>query len=166
MALSKSTSTTINLAVPSAAAGIVAYMFLKQKKDWRFILVAAAITWLILYIICSQITKTVRTEGPAQLPTGSDCDAYDPTALITAIYKDCTVPWYSISTRDEASYNTLLGLTDCQALKAYNLWNTTYYADAGYTLPGMIAQQSHFFDSEFEGLQASIANKFLVLGAQ
>lgn len=161
--LTKSTKTTIDLVLPSAAAGVVAWYIFGRSKDWRFVLAGAVITWVLLYVIVSRITKTTFVNGPAPVPTGGGCDDYSPIALADAIYNDTTC---YLCIRNKDIYTTLLGLADCQLRKLANYWNEKYYSETGKSLPIMIAEESSIVDSQFGLQQAAISAKFKTLNLQ
>ncbi len=164
MALTKPVKNTLDFALPSLVAGIVGFTIFSKKKDWKFVLIGTGIAFLLSYIIVSQVTKAFYTNGPAALPTGGGCENYDPTALIDAIYEDCTC---TACFRDKELYTTLLGLSDCQLITAYNYWNKNKFASAGsVSLPIMIAQQGNFWDSDFEQQQQALSAKFKTLSLQ
>jgi hypothetical protein len=163
MAFSPSTKKAVDIMVPSLAAGAVVWVVFKRTKDWRYLAAAAALTFLLAYLITSQLTKVAYVNGPAPVPTGGGCDGYDPTALVDGIYNDTTC---TLCLRDRNLYDQLLGLADCQLLKAANYWNGKYYADTGKSLPVMIAAQSSFFDSDFGQQQKGLKAKFATLNLQ
>lgn len=163
MALTPTTKKAIDITVPSVVALMVSYFVFGKTKDWRIIVVAAALSFGLTYLVVSKITKTAYIDGPAPVPTGGGCDDYDPTALVDSIYEDCTC---TFCFRDRSLYDKLLGLADCQLRKAHNYWNTKYYGDTGKSLALIIADQGNSFDSKFEQQQSALKIKFSTLNLQ
>lgn len=161
--LSANTKKTIDLVLPSAAAGFVAWYVFGRSKDWRYVAAAAAITWVLAYAITSQITKAVHVKGPAPVPTGGGCEEYSPVALIDAIHEDTTC---TFCFRNRDLYDQLLGLADCQFIKAYNYWNEKYYTETSKSLAVTVSEQSSLFDSRFQQQQSALKNKFATLNLQ
>ena len=162
--LTPSTRSAINLGVPVVLTGITAFMLVKAGKQWKFVLIVCGIVFLVSWIVSQQITKVVASQGPAPVPTGGGCDTYDPKALTDSIYADLNSSWYT--SRNDAPYNTLLGLSDCQVRTVYNYWNANYFGSFGnLTLPAAIAAASGA-DAVFANLQPAMADKISTLSLQ
>jgi len=162
MALSKAAKNTIDVLIPAACAGVVAWFLFRRTKKVEYIIGGAAIVFVLAYLVTSRLTKVAFVNGPTPVPTGGGCDDYDPTALGDALYNDIT----GLSFRNHDLYTQLLGLADCQLRKVYNYWNERYYSEDSETLPVAISNETGFWDNEFRTQQAAVKQKFSTLNLQ
>lgn len=169
MALTHSTKRTLDYTIPTVGTGIMAWVLIKQKYRWEVLIIGIILTFILLYVVVTQVTKKMYTSGPIEIPTGNGqvdpavTENYDPTALIQGIYNDTTC-YFCLRNRD--LYDQLIALTDGQFVKAYNYWNSNYFSQTHATLPQQIAAQSNFWDSLFGQQQQSLAARFAKLGLQ
>lgn len=163
MALKKSDKQLIDLVAPTGLTAVAGYMAFKRSNDWRFITAVIVITFILVYIITSQVTKRFYLAGPAEVPTGAGAENYNALPLTQKLYDDI----YAVfSFRQEAPYRELLALSDAQFIAVYNMWNRTYYEKDQETLPKAIAGENSGLFTEFKGLQSSLARRFQTLNLQ
>lgn len=153
----------VDILVPTVLAGVTVWFLFTRTKKVEYVIAGGVIVFALGYIVTSQLTKATLLNGPAPVPTGGGCDSYQPNALIDAIYEDTTC---TFCTRDRALYDTLLGLSDCQIIKAYNYWNEKYYTQTNASLAVQIAKQGNFWDDLFGTQQTAIKLKFATLNLQ
>ncbi len=156
---------TIDLTAPTLVAALVGWYLLKRIKDWRILAGIVGGVWVLTYFITRSITKAARDKGPAPVPTGGGCEAYDPKGLVDSLYSDINEVF---GLRNNSLYATLAGLSDCQLIKAYNYWNETYYPEVQQTLPIAIADEvaNSVWNPEFKGQREAVLNKFKTLNLQ
>ena len=153
--LSKTTKKKIDFLLPLAATVGIGFYAHKQGKDYKFVGITAAITFLLLYIVTSQFTRQVLLSGPSAVPTGGGCDDFDPTPYTDAIQDDI----YSLfSFRQTQPYKKLLSLADCQVISVWNDWNRRYYDLDQETL--RVAMSNEKTGIEFNYLRTQIFNRF------
>lgn len=156
----------MDILLPLIAACAVGYWFFMKygSKKWQTLIVLVGLTFLAVYIATTRITKSLYEAAPtkAKLPYDLDtsgCNAYDTTAVITAVYDDGQ-KWFF---RSNAPYEQLATLSDCQLVKASNDWLGKYYQTAdSKTLRAYIAGQPSGFGS-FAQLQSTIDDRFTKL---
>lgn len=166
MGLTKTTKNAIDFTAPTVGAGILCVVMFRYKVNWKIILGAAAIAWLLLYLVTTQLTRVAALQGPAPVPTGGGCDDYDPKALMDSIHEDLTC---TLCFRKENLYTDLLALADCQLIKCYNYWNANFYPEDKQSLPKAIAAPGTWtsLSGTFTNqLQPQCADRFKTLSLQ
>lgn len=138
------TKRTIDNAVPAVLAGVAGFIAFKKGANWKIVVAAIVIVFIVAYIVTTQVTKNLYVNKPKDVPlvkdySTDDCKDYDGTSLAKLI-KDDYDPGFLGSifhTGSAATYNQVLSLSNCQLIRLYNYWNQNYYAETGKTLKGV-----------------------------
>lgn len=149
----------IDLLLPTILATVAGVLaFRKKGAEYRILIVAVLGTFIVAYILTTQITKIIASAPPSSVPDMPGAENYDGTPLAKKLYDDI----YEIfGFHDFDIYRELADLTDAQLIKVYNAWNKNFYAEDKETLPVAIAGEE--FGIWNDNLQRNILNRFSAL---
>lgn len=139
------TKRTIDNAVPAVLAGVAGFIAFKKGANWKIVVAAIVIVFVVAYIVTTQVTKNLYTTKPHDVPlvndySTDDCKDYDGTSLARLIKDDYEPPGLFgtfFHAGSEATYDQVLALSNCQLIRLYNYWNQNYYSQTGKTLKGV-----------------------------
>lgn len=123
----------INLLVPVIASGGAGLLLYRRGKSAQWLIAGVVITFLIVWLVTRQVTKTIEniTESPDHVNVDPDAAGtidqnFDPRPYTNQLKDDIYAAWWVI--RDGAIYATILQLSNANLVKIYNDWNERYYA--------------------------------------
>lgn len=160
--LTLQTKKRIDLVVPTLAAfAAAAYAFKKGRSDWRTMIVVLLGVFIVAYIVTTQVTKTIYSQGPPQLPVGKDAQSYDGLPMATRVFNDTDCFWCF---RDVQLYKDILALTDGQLLQVENSWRSNFHSKNNESMREAINAEFSSWSAEFYPLRDALNNRFDSLG--
>lgn len=171
MAMTRQTKKNVDALLPTLGCIAITYYYWKKTggKDMRTLLGVLVISWLLIYVLTSQITKRIyehipQDEVPSDLGTpGSSTANYDPRPVTDELYEDIYSSWYV--KRNKSIYERLLALGNGPFVMVSNDWKARYYTMDHETLRQAIGNEEHgqYWDAAFNSLVSSIEARFAAL---
>lgn len=162
MTLTLARKRQLDILLPTLLAAIAGiYAFRKKGADYRILLTAVLGTFLVSYIIVTQVTKMIYASGPSAVPVPAGAENYNGLPFAQKLRDDC-YDWFSM--RDYSLYEDFLKLTDGQVIQVYNAFNKNFFAEHNETLSQAIAAEN--FGWTYGGLQTSVLSRLQGLNLQ
>lgn len=162
MKFSENAKSTVDVIVPTLGAAY-AFYYLKEKQNLKMerLLIYTAIAWVVLYLLTSKITKSIRNSAKAPddiVRTNPN----EPTPVVNfnavsysdRLYKDINGvrwgQWFNVGT-DDALYKELEIMSADQLIQVANQYKNDYYTKTGETL--VQALEGEWYNNIFSGTQ-------------
>ena len=145
MRFSEAAKSNVDVLVPTLGAGI-AFYFLKEKQGVKLerLLIYTAMAWVILYLLTSKITKSLRntTTAPVDISRTNPNEQtavgnFNASAYSDRLYKDINgIRWGQIfgTGTDDALYKELEVMSNDQLIQVANQYKKDYYSRLGESL--------------------------------
>lgn len=162
MAFSNSNKRNIDIIVPTLGAGGLLYHFIKKGEDEKKAVIYAVIGFVLLYIITTRITKSLRLSlnKPDEVERvnpweeagkHTPADSFDPIYWSDRLYQDLKGNKFSFFgvNEDTELYRTIELMSNDQLIQIANQFNLDYYSELRKTIVG--ALESEDFSNMFTG---------------
>lgn len=162
MKFSENAKSNIDIIVPTLGAAY-AFYYLKEKQDLKMerLLIYTAVAWVVLFLLTSKITKSIRNSAKAPediVRTNpnekSPIIYFNPVSYSDRLYKDITgIRWGQVfgTGTDDALYKEMEVMSADQLIQVANQYKNDYYSKTGETL--VQALEGETYNNFFTGTQ-------------